>query len=294
MTESDELGGDVVRAAFRCSRPSRYAGWVLPGGRVVPARCHAPNKCSYCAALATAENALLVALSCEVYGPPQVGVTLTTVDPQHDQVRFRRDVEQALKALRRRWPQVEYLGFVEWTTGKGARSGGHRRIHMHLLLRGLLPSEAEAAELVVRDVWEARTGASRVEVAQLRSTGAAVAYLVHHHRKADQSAPPGWSGKRLRPSIAGAGRDGFFGAEGTAYWRREAQRLLHDKRLRRVARRSVAWEDLDGAPDEILDREWSAALVAARAEAEAVTFVKLDRFGGIMTPRGMRLDRAAG
>lgn len=163
---------------------------------------------------------------------------------------------------------------------------------MHLLLRGLPVADAGAAEFVVRDVWGARTRASRVEVAELRSTDAAVAYLVYHHRKADQSAPAGWSGKRLRPSLPGSGREGFFGVEGTAYWRREAQRLLRNRRLRKVARRSVAWEDLNGAPDELLDREWDTALAAARADADAVTFVKFDRFGGIIAPRGMRVDAA--
>lgn len=273
-----EAGGEgVYEAVFRCSRPSRFAGWVLPDGRVVPARCGAPNKCAYCAYLATVENAVVVGLDAERFGHPLVGVTLTTVDPETTGARFRKDCEQALRALRRRWPDVQYLGFVEWTTGKGQRSGGHRRIHMHLLLRGLLPSESGEAEGILRRVWLARTGASMVEARALRSAAGATAYLVHHHRKREQAPPEGWSGKRLRPSR------GYFGAP-VAELRAEAKELAMSKRVRRAARRLIDWEDLEGAPDELWDAEWSQALGAARRESELVTFVRFDGFGGIVPP----------
>ncbi len=265
--------GSVRTGAFRCERPSARLAWLVEGGRLVPVRCGSPNKCAYCAFLAAVENAVVVALDGERHGPPGVGMTLTTVDPQHDPGRFRRDVEQVIKAVRRIEPAAQYLGLMEWTTGRGRRSGGHRRMHQHLLVKGMEASpEVEAR---VRDVWEARTGASRVEVRALRSVAGSIAYLTHHHHKREQAPPSGWSGKRFRPSR------GYFG-EPVASLREEAARLAGHKAIRRAARRAMAWEQLDGAPEELLDAEWSAALAAARRAAALVCLVRLDDSGAIV------------
>jgi hypothetical protein len=260
---------------FRCERPSRYAGWLLADGRVVPARCGAPNKCAYCAYQATIENAIVVQLDAERFGHPRLGGTLTTVDPQHSMAAFRRDTEKAIKALRGRVEGLQYLGMVEWTTGRGVRSGGARRVHQHLLLKGADPSLCDELESCLRDVWSARTGASRVELRELRSPAGATAYLIHHHRKREQSPPPGWSGKRMRPSR------GYYGCP-VSDLRAEAQQLLRSKRLRRVARRLVQWDALDGAPDELVEAEMKSALSEAQRAASRVTFVKFDQAGAIV------------
>ena len=190
MSANAPTGEVVGLARFRCQRPSSRAAWLLADGTLVPARCGAPNKCAYCAYLATVESALVVALDSEWGGFPRVGMTLTTVDPHHDLVRFRRDVEQTLRLLRRELGTgLGYLGFMEWTTGDGRRSGGHRRVHQHLLLKRCDPSAAEALEASVRQLWERRTGASRVELRELRSSAGATAYLVHHHQKRGQQPP---------------------------------------------------------------------------------------------------------
>lgn len=267
--------GEVVTGRFRCERPSRYAGWLVADGRVIPARCGAPNKCAYCAYQTTVENAIVVQLDAERFGYPTLGVTLTTVDPQTAMPAFRRDVEKVVKALRRREPDVEYLGMVEFTTGRSARSGGFRRVHQHLLLRGVLPSVAPDLENVLRRVWEARTGANRVEARELRTPAGATAYLIHHHRKRDQAPPAGWSGKRMRPSR------GYYG-QPVGELRVEARELLRSKRLRRAARRLVEWELLDGAPEDVLEDELRAALTDARLAAGLVTFVRLSREGAIV------------
>lgn len=263
---------DDVR--FRCERPSRYAGWLISPGVIVPARCGAPNKCAYCAYMVTVENALVVALDAQQQGPPTLGVTLTTVNPQHRLDDFRRDVEKVVKAVRRREPDAEYLGFIEWTTGKAEKSGGHRRLHQHLLVRGVAGA-AEDVEQVIREVWHRRTGADRVEARELRTAAGATAYLVHHHRKREQAPPRGFTGKRLRPSR------GYF-AQPVAELREQARAIAREKRVRRVARRLVDWEALDGAPDELCDAELQAALAEARDAAARVQFVKLDRDGGIL------------
>lgn len=259
------------RVAFRCLFPSKYAGWITAAGEFVPARCGATNRCPYCAYLAVVENALVVALDAELGGFPRVGVTLTTADPVHDPARFRLAVADVFKALRAALGPVEYLGFMEWTTGRGRRSGGHRRAHMHVLVKGLAPRDAPIAEAAVRAAW--RLG-SQVEARQLRSVAGATAYLVHHHNKASQAPPAGYTGKRLRPS------KGYYAAP-VADLRRQAHELLVSKRLRRAASRAVQWEELDGAPEELVDRELTAALAAARREHSMVTFVKLDGNGGI-------------
>lgn len=274
-------GGEVIFGRFRCERRSRSCGWLVSDGQggstFVPARCGAPNKCAYCAYQTVIENMVVVGLDAERFGHPRHGLTLTTRDPVTSPAAFRRDVEKTMKALRRLDPWLQYLGMVEFTSGRGARSGGHRRIHQHLLLKNV-NAPADDLEAVVQRVWEQRTGASRVELRELRSAGGATAYLLAHHHKRDQAPPPGWSGKRLRSSRS------YYG-EPVAELRKQAGEMLRSKRLRRVARRMVDWESLDGAPDEVLDREWSGALSQARHEASMVTFVKLNPDGAIIGSR---------
>lgn len=267
--------GVVIRQPFRCEQPSKYAGWLLADGTVVPARCGATNRCAYCAYQRVIEDALVVSMDAIRHGYPRVGMTLTTLDPHHDLVRFRRDVEQVFRMVRRELgDDVGYLGMMEWTTGRGERSGGHRRVHQHVLLRRCLPSEAEAIEDSVRRLWAKRTGASRVELRELRTPAGATAYLIHHHRKRDQAPPPGFRGKRLRPS------KNYYG-EPVAQLREQAALQLRCKRLRKIANRMIEWEALDGAPEEHIDHELREAFEEAKRDADMVTFVKLDHKGGI-------------
>jgi hypothetical protein len=275
------MASPVLSHQFRCVNPSKYAGWITAVGEFVPARCGATNRCAYCAYLAVVENALVVALDAEAGGYPRVGATLTTADPVHNPAEFRVAVADVFKALRRSLGTVEYLGFMEWTTGKAARSGGKRRAHQHVLLKGVDHDQAPVVEALLRRHW--RLG-SQVEARPLRSVAGATAYLVHHHNKASQAPPAGYSGKRLRPSR------GYY-ARPVAELRRTAHELLVSKRLRKAARRSIVWEALDGAPEELVDAELRAAIAQARREHEMVTFVRLDHRGGILPPREWRGER---
>jgi hypothetical protein len=283
--EPDPLwAGDegAPRGGFRCIAPSRYAGWITAAGEFVPARCGASNRCPYCAYLAVVENAIVVALDAEHGGHPRVGMTLTTVDPQHDLGAFRRDVEAIFRLIRARLgADVGYLGMMEWTTGQGARSGGHRRAHQHVLLKRCDPADAEAIEPEVRERWAQRTGAQRVEIRALRSVAGATAYLLYHHAKWSQAPPQGFRGKRLRPSRN-------YYERSVAELRREAHALVVNKRLRRAARRALDWQGLDGAPEEVVDAELTAALAEARQEHQMVTFVKLDHTGRIVSAPGVQ------
>lgn len=157
---------------------------------------------------------------------PRYCMTLTTSAPweELDPEDFRRGVENVTRRLRRRFGRVEYFAAVEFTTGTAARSGGHRRMHAHALLKVGAPTEIEATgaalrareqsagvggrrdfdvievERLVRTTWQKRTGAFVVEVAQLVSPGAALGYLALHHRKPSQAPPASWRGMSERAS----------------------------------------------------------------------------------------------
>lgn len=273
----DRPAGGVERVYFACSRPSEHAGWLLPDGRLVPARCGAPNKCQYCAYQAVKENMVVTALDAERYGFPTVGMTLTTRGPLSPE-RFRRGVERVFDLVRHEHPGVAYLGNVEFTTGKAKRSGGIRRMHEHLLLKGVPDQhDYDYLEDEVRHAWERETGAWIVELRQLRSAAGATAYLVAHHNKTEQRPPADWSGKRFRPSRE------YFG-EPVPELRREARRMLRNRRLRKIAHKMIVWEELDGAPEEFVQDELRQALSEAACEAAKVRFVKLDPKGGIIPP----------
>jgi hypothetical protein len=283
---SFEVGASVERGRFTCERRSERCGWLLADGTFVPARCGAPNKCAYCAYLTTVENALVVSMDAALE-LPRVGLTLTTADPKYGTDRFRRDISETFRLLRRRLgPDVGYLGLVEFTTGRAAGSGGHRRIHQHLLLKRCEPRAAEGLEDELRGLWERRTGASRIELRELRSPAGATAYLIHHHRKREQAPPPGWSGKRMRPSKN-------YYERPVSELRSEARVLLTDRRVRRAARRAIDWQEVDGWPEEFVDDELRRAVAAARRDMSRVEFVKLDRDGGVVPGSRRRLRLVA-
>lgn len=133
--------------------------------------------------------------------PPRFAITLTTHDPDTPAEVYRHASHMVWKRLRRRYGRVDYFGFIEFTTGRAKRSGGHRRMHGHYLtkFRESDPDVIEA-EALIRSTWESVTGAYIVEVAQLVSPGAAFQYLSLHHQKPQQQPPPGWRGMRSRPS----------------------------------------------------------------------------------------------
>jgi hypothetical protein len=224
----------------------------MPDGTLIPLRCGASNRCAYCSWLVALENALVVradAAECL----PQLGFTLTTRAAQTPAERFRRDVEQAMKALRREpWAcDARYLGQIEHTTGHGTRSGGARRIHQHGLMKDVDRDRAADVAEVLRRVWLSRTGAHRVEAHELHRPAGAIAYLVNHHQKTAQAPPKGWSGKRFRPS------KGYF-ERPIVQLREEARVLLRDRRVEAAIAATLedagAWDVIEDGPlmDEIV------------------------------------------
>lgn len=183
----------VTRPARLC--PNRRIGLRLKNGTALaPVSCKRRD-CPICGPRKARELARVLLLDAKVDCPTH-GLTLTTQDPDISAVTFRNGVAAVFKRLRRTYGRsVEYFGMVEFTTGEGTLAAGRRRIHQHILLKGLPNSvDVLAVERAVRATWQASTGATRVEVATLRAPGGAVGYLALHHRKPKQAPPKGWHG----------------------------------------------------------------------------------------------------
>jgi hypothetical protein len=194
-------------------------------GEVVRGRCRATNLCDYCAKLAAVENAELLALDAIEYAP-QLWVVLTTRTATADAKRFYRSREQVWKAVRRRWPAAEYAFLVEFTTGYGRLSGGLRRPHWNLLVKGVPVEDASELEAVVRAVWCSREDAEPQAqfVGEVREAGGLMRYLALHFQKESQAPPKGWRGHRFRCS------SGYL-VRPASVLREEAKRSLRLKRL---------------------------------------------------------------
>lgn len=169
-------------------------------GELVRGRCKSTNQCAYCARLAAVENSELLALDAIASGSaPTVWAVLTTRTATSDTARFYKSREHVMRALRRRWPDCEYAALVEFTTGYGTASGGLRRPHWNLLLKGLGPADLEEAQAVIRRVWCAREDAEPWAqfVGQVSEVGGLLRYIALHFQKESQAPPAGWRGHRF-------------------------------------------------------------------------------------------------
>lgn len=187
-------------------------------------------------------------------------MTLTTDDPETGSQRFREGVANVMRSrngLRAFW-DVEYFAKVEFTTGLAPTSGGLRRMHAHFLLKGLEGADVLNVEQLARDRWCAVTGAFVVEVAELRTPGAALHYLGVHHAKRSQLPPDSWRGMVERAS--------------RGYWSRPIGELREEARAQLWAE-SLAWSSGLSVSDARLlvdgvksaKREQAAELRAAMA-----------------------------
>src|SRR5579875_2123725 len=150
-----------------CPRWPEHLRLLSSDGEIVRGRCGSTNQCGYCARLAAVENSELL-----------------------------------VRALRRRWPDCEYAALVEFTTGYGPRSGGLRRPHWNLLLKGIPAEDVEAVREVVVAVWCARENAEprAQHVGRISDAGGLMRYIALHFLKESQAPPPGWRGHRFLKS----------------------------------------------------------------------------------------------
>lgn len=222
-------------------------------GELVRGRCRSTNLCGYCARLAAVENSELLALDALAGDAPQVWAVLTTRTATLDTARFYLSREKLIKALRRRWPRCEYAALVEFTTGYGPRSGGHRRPHWNLLLKGIPAADVDQAQEVIVRVWCSREDAAPAGqyVAPVGDSTALLAYVALHFQKESQRPPEGWRGHRFLKSR------GYL-STATPEAREQARRSLRFKReLWRAIRRG----------ESALDAELSAHRALAIADA---------------------------
>lgn len=182
--------------------------------------------CPVCGPRKSRELARVLTLDARA-DPPGYAITLTTHDPDAPPEEYRHGSRMVWQRLRRLYGLVAYFGFMEFTTGYAQRAGGRRRLHGHYLVkfRDVVPDVIEV-ERKVRETWELVTGAYIVEVAQLITPGAAMAYLSLHHQKPQQAPPEGWRGMRSRPS------KGYFS---------EPMWKLRARAKRELAIEAIAW-----------------------------------------------------
>jgi hypothetical protein len=217
-------------------------------GEAVVGRCRATNRCAYCARLAAVENAELLALDALAGRAPQLWAVLTTREASTDPARFYESRRAVMRALGRRWPAADYAAIVEFTTGYGPASGGLRRPHWNLLLKGIPVDDQEAAAEVIRRVWCDREDAEpwAQHVGEISDAGGLMRYLALHFQKESQAPPEGWRGHRLTMSrgyLAGSTPDA-----------REAARasLKHKRALWRALKRGLSAHDAElAAHDEL-------------------------------------------
>ena len=115
--------------------------WLLnrSTGEAVKGRCRATRKCDYCGRLGAVENAEMVALDACSY-PPSLFCVLTTRDPFMPSTDVRRHLDKVAQHARSVFPDFQYARFTEFTTGLSVWSGGLRRLHLNLLVKGV-PAE---------------------------------------------------------------------------------------------------------------------------------------------------------
>lgn len=283
VAPSGEVLEGAWLASIGCPTPRRGGAFLLPDGRLVPVGC-GRYRCDYCRVRDALILCEMVRRTCEVNGPPQVALTLTSWRPTYD--GWQRDVEDVIAALRAAFGRFAYLGFMEWTTGLAERSGGHRRAHMHFLVRGLDPADAPAAEALVAREWKRLTGASRVQAEEVRSQAAVIGYLGRHHVKQAQAPPESFTGRRIRPSLKPA----WYAGLDSKLLRKEATDVVAERAHRaRVAKERAAEHDAlvqagypePAAVEAVYGPEHDPTPVPAREPAQ---FVKLRRLGEVWVP----------
>jgi hypothetical protein len=230
------------------------------GGLLVMGRCRATNLCDYCARLAAIENAEVLAIDALASGGPAVWAVLSTRTATGETRRFYASRRKVMLALKRRWPRVEYAAQVEFTTGYGTRSGGHRRPHWNLLLKGVDVADVDQVRDVITAVWCAREDAEPGGqfVGSVYSEGGLMRYLALHFNKQSQQPPAGWRGHRFLKSR------GYF-AVPLPELRDDARNALRLRREIWKLRNDAELQALELEPDveaELIDR-----LAAARLEA---------------------------
>jgi hypothetical protein len=286
-----------------CPRWPETMWLVSDQGEAVRGRCRATNQCAYCARLGAVENSELLALDALAGEAPSVWAVLTTRTADADPARFYESRRQVIRALRRRWPECEYAALVEFTTGYGPLSGGRRRPHWNLLLKGVPADALDQVGDVIRRVWCSREDAEpwAQHVGPVSEAGGLMRYIALHFQKESQAPPEGWRGHRFLKSR------GYL-AVSTPQAREEARRSLRHKReVWRAIGRGLQGHDAELAAHEALEaaelRSWrlvqreaprrSSSTPAAVPATDRTTPVTVVPFAAAGVPAPVRAHLAA-
>lgn len=282
----DLHGGISTPTASGCERARKNARLKSSSGEFKPVRCKATNLCRYCAKLTAVENAEMLWLDALNGSAPSLWVILTTRSANPDPAAFYDSRRKLLLALKRRWPDAEVATLLEFSTGYGPRSGGIRRPHWNLLLKGVPAGAAGRVREVVDRVWCGRVDAEPQgqKVVPLHDAGGLVKYLALHFQKESQAPPAGWRGHRFMTSR------GYFGAASAAAVRAEARTSLRAKRDVWKARQRLG---SDGSVPDPQLVELEAAVIRAERESESWELVHTRQFpGSLVFAPGAAVDRA--
>jgi len=190
------------------SRPSTCERWPKmmrlhsSSGAMVPGRCRSTRQCDYCSRLSAVEWAEVFALDGMLGEAPTVYVVTTTRETKPSLDAVKEAKRRLISKLRDRWPRLEYACIVEFTTGRGERSGGRRRPHWNWLFKGVPLDELAAVEAVVAEVWTAYLDAEPAAqwVGPVSEVGGLMKYLSLHFHKESQRPPKWWKGHRVTRS----------------------------------------------------------------------------------------------
>jgi hypothetical protein len=185
--------------------------------------------CGYCARLTAVENAEVLALDALEGVAPALWCVLTTRTAEVDPRAFTKSRELVWRAVRRRWPAAEYAALVEFTTGYGPKSGGDRRPHWNLLVKGIPVDDQEQLRDVVTRVWCSRVDAEPWAqfVGPVSEMGGLMRYVALHFLKESQAPPAEWGGRGFRRFLHSRG----YLAKPAPELRADARRSLRLKRL---------------------------------------------------------------
>jgi hypothetical protein len=161
--------------------------------------------------LAAVENTEMLALDSMEGEAPEVWLCLTTRTATLDMSEFYEARRQVMRAIQRRWRGARYACLLEFTTGYGERSGGARRPHWNLLLKGVPksaverwrdPDTGESLHQLVSRIWCEHVDAEPQgqHVGPVNEAGGLMRYIALHFQKESQAPPRGFRGQRFNCS----------------------------------------------------------------------------------------------
>ncbi len=109
---------------------------------------------------------------------PELWMVLGTRTATTDMADFYAAFKEVMRRVRKVWPGAEYASLLEFTTGYGPRSGGRRRPHWNVLVKGVPAAARRRFRKIAVPAWcdnvDAAPGAQFV-----RSGLGSLAVLVH-------------------------------------------------------------------------------------------------------------------